>query len=60
LGMVNCPPDFAEQPSVINGASELIIALWGEERGAHTRAAVGMGSLPGQIPVEIEAMVEIE
>lgn len=60
LGMVNCPPDFGEQPSVINGASQLIIDLYGTERGAHSRAAVGMASLPWRIPVEIEAMVEIQ
>lgn len=60
LGMVNATPDFTQQPSVINGASDLIVALYGPERGAHTRSAVGMGSLPGGMAVEIEAIVEVE
>lgn len=60
LGMVNSAPDFTQQPSVINGASDLILELYGPERGAHTRSAVGMGSLPLGVPVEIEAIVEIE
>lgn len=60
LGMVNCAPDFVQTPSVINGFSDLIIELWGSERGAHARSAVGMNSLPVGIPVEIEAEIEIE
>ncbi len=60
LGMVNCAPDFVQTPSVINGFSDLIIELWGAERGAHARSAVGMNSLPVGIPVEIEAEIEIE
>lgn len=60
LGMVNCAPDFIQQPSVINGASDLIVELYGEERGSHARSAVGMGSLPAGMPVEIEAIVVIE
>ncbi len=58
LGMVNGVPEFAEQPQVINGASDLLVALFGE-RGRHARSAVGMGSLPGNIPVEIEMIVQI-
>ena len=59
LGMVNCVPDFVQTPSVVNGFSDLIIELWGVERGAHARSAVGMNSLPVGIPVEIEAEIEI-
>lgn len=59
LGMVNCTPDFGEQPKVIDGASNLLTALFGE-RGRHARSAVGMGSLPFGIAVEIEMIVEIE
>jgi enamine deaminase RidA (YjgF/YER057c/UK114 family) len=59
LGMVNSAPGFNQQPSVINGASELIIALFGPEIGAHPRSAVGMAELPWDIPVEIEGEVEI-
>ena len=58
-GMVNCPPDFANQPEVINGFSDLMVAVFGE-KGKHARAAVGMGSLPRNIAVEIEAIVEVE
>lgn len=57
-GMVNCATDFADQPKVINGCSDLLVAIFGE-RGKHARAAVGMGSLPGNIPVEIDMVVEI-
>ena len=59
-GMVNCASDFAQQPAVINGASDLILALYGPERGAHARSAVGMGSLPFNMAVEIEAMAAID
>ena len=59
LGMVNCTPDFGDQPKVVNGASDLLVALYGE-RGRHARSAVGMGSLPGGITVEIEMIVEVE
>ncbi|HRN55226.1 MAG TPA: RidA family protein [Agriterribacter sp.] len=59
LGMVNCVPDFEKQPYVINGCSELFAAIWGEENGVGVRSAVGMGSLPGNIPVEIEAIFEL-
>jgi enamine deaminase RidA (YjgF/YER057c/UK114 family) len=59
FGMVNCAPDFVQQPSVINGFSDLIIAVFGPEIGRHTRSAVGMSSLPFNIPVEIEAEVGV-
>jgi enamine deaminase RidA (YjgF/YER057c/UK114 family) len=59
LGMVNCTPDFEKHPYVINGCSELFAAVWGEDNGIGVRSAVGMGSLPGGIPVEIEAMFEL-
>ena len=59
LGMVNAVPDFEDQPKVINGCSDLFVQVFGE-RGKHARSAVGMGSLPMGIPVEIECIVEIE
>lgn len=59
LGMVNCTPDFERHPFVINGCSELFAAVWGEENGIGVRSAVGMGSLPDNIPVEIEALFEL-
>jgi hypothetical protein len=60
LGMVNCEPDFEGHPFVVNGCSELFSSLWGEELGVGVRSAVGMGSLPGRIPVEIEALFELQ
>lgn len=59
FGMVNAAPGFNQHPSVINGFSDLILELWGPEAGAHARSAVGMASLPVDIPVEVEAEVEI-
>ena len=59
LGMVNCTPDFEKHPYIINGCSELFAAVWGTDHGVGTRSAVGMGSLPDNIPVEIEATFEI-
>jgi enamine deaminase RidA (YjgF/YER057c/UK114 family) len=59
LGMVNCTSDFEKHPHVINGASELFAEVWGRELGIGVRSAVGMGSLPDDIPVEIEAMFEL-
>ena len=59
LGMVNAVPDFEDQPKVINGCSDLFVQVFGE-RGRHARSAVGMGSLPMGIPVEIECIVEVE
>jgi len=58
LGMVNAVPEFTEQPKVINGASDLLVAAFGEA-GRHARSAVGMGSLPFDITVEIEMIVEV-
>ena len=60
LGMVNCTADFEKHPFVINGCSELFAKVWGEDNGIGVRSAVGMGSLPDNIPVEIEAMFELE
>ena len=59
LGMVNSAPGFNRQPQVINGFSDLILELYGPQRGAHARSAVGMAGLPFDIPVEIEGEVEI-
>jgi enamine deaminase RidA (YjgF/YER057c/UK114 family) len=59
LGMVNAAPDFKDQPQVINGFSELMAAVFGEDAGVGARSAVGMGSLPGNIPVEIECIFEV-
>ncbi len=59
LGMVNCTPEFSDQPKVINGFSDLMVEVFGE-RGKHARAAVGMAALPGNIAVEIEMIVEVE
>jgi len=59
LGMVSCTSDFEQHPFVINGCSELFASVWGDENGIGVRSAVGMGSLPGNIPVEIEAMFEL-
>ena len=59
FGMVNSAPGFNRQPSVINGFSELILEVFGMDRGAHSRSAVGMAELPFGIPVEIEGEVEL-
>lgn len=59
LGFVNCTPDFPDQPKVINGASDLLVELFGE-RGRHARSAVGTQQLPFGIAVEIEMVVEVE
>jgi enamine deaminase RidA (YjgF/YER057c/UK114 family) len=59
LGMVNSSPDFLDHPKVINGCSELFAEVWGPENGIGARSAVGMGSLPGNIAVEIEAIFEL-
>lgn len=58
LGMVNATPDFADQPKVINGCSDLFVEVFGD-KGRHARSAVGMGSLPNGIPVEIEVIVAV-
>jgi enamine deaminase RidA (YjgF/YER057c/UK114 family) len=59
LGMVNCTPDFRDHPQVLNGFSELMAQVFGEEAGVGARSAVGMSSLPGNIPVEIECIFEV-
>ena len=58
LSMVNCTPDFNQQPAVANGCSDLLVEVFGD-KGRHARSAVGMSSLPNDIPVEIEMVVEI-
>ena len=60
LGMVNATPDFATHPQVINGFSSLMVEIWGEVSGKGARSAVGMGSLPGNIAVEVEAVFELK
>jgi enamine deaminase RidA (YjgF/YER057c/UK114 family) len=60
LGMVNAGPNFLDHPQVINGFSELMAEIFGDDCGVGTRSAVGMGSLPGDIPVEIECLFELE
>jgi enamine deaminase RidA (YjgF/YER057c/UK114 family) len=60
LGMVNCSEGFLNHPFVINGCSELFAEVWGADNGVGVRSAVGMGSLPGNIPVEIEAIFELK
>ena len=60
LGMVNSTPDFGDHPKVINGCSELFGQIWGEDCGIGARSAVGMGSLPGNIAIEIEGIFELE
>jgi enamine deaminase RidA (YjgF/YER057c/UK114 family) len=57
FGMVNSAPGFDRQPAVINGFSDLVLEVWGPDRGQHARSAVGMAELPFRIPVEIEAEV---
>ena len=59
LGMVNATPDFLDHPQVINGFSELMAQVFGDDAGVGARSAVGMGSLPGDIPVEIECIFEV-
>jgi hypothetical protein len=59
FGMVNSAPGFNQQPGVINGFSDLIVELFGPERGSHSRSAVGLAELPFNIPVEIEGEVEL-
>ncbi|MEX2231802.1 MAG: RidA family protein [Cyclobacteriaceae bacterium] len=60
LGMVNSVPEFERHPFVMNGCSELFAKVWGEDNGVGVRSAVGMGSLPDNISVEIEAIFELE
>lgn len=60
LGMVNSAEGFGDQPKVINGFSDLMVEVFGEEIGKHARSAVGMAELPSNIPVEIEMILEVE
>ena len=60
LGMVNCIPEFTSHPAVINGCSELFASLWGTDLGVGARSAVGMGSLPGNMAVEVEMILELK
>ncbi len=60
FGMVNSAPGFNRQPAVINGFTDLIVSVFGQERGAHARSAVGLAELPFRIPVEIEGEVELK
>jgi enamine deaminase RidA (YjgF/YER057c/UK114 family) len=59
LGMVNAVPDYVDHPQVINGFSELMAQVFGDDAGVGARSAVGMGSLPAEIPVEIECIFEV-
>ena len=59
LGMVNCVPGFTEQPRVINGCSELLVEVFGDDRGVGARSAVGVAALPSHMTVEIEAMFRV-
>jgi enamine deaminase RidA (YjgF/YER057c/UK114 family) len=58
LGLVNCAPGFSKTPAVINGFTDLILELWGEA-GRHARSAIGAAELPFDVPVEVEAIVEV-
>jgi len=58
LGLVNCAPGFSATPGIVNGFSDLVLELWGEE-GRHARSAVGVAELPFDMPVEVEAIVEV-
>ncbi|MDR0733973.1 MAG: RidA family protein [Dysgonamonadaceae bacterium] len=59
FGMVNCTPDFTRQPYILNGCSELFADVWGNDHGVGTRSAAGFGSLPDNVPVEIEGIFEL-
>ena len=59
LGMVNCEPEFGQQPQVINGCSDLFVEYFGKEKGVHARSALGVYVLPNNIPVEIETILEL-
>ena len=59
LGLVNCTEDFVSQPKVINGCSDLLVEFFGKEKGVHARSAMGVYMLPNNIPVEIEAILEL-
>ena len=57
-GFVNCTPDFKSQPKVVNGFSDLMLAVFGAAIGAHSRSAVGVAGLPAGIPVEVEVLLQ--
>ena len=59
LGLVNCTKNFLSQPKVINGCSDLLVEYFGKEKGMHARSAMGVYVLPNNIPVEIEAIIEL-
>jgi enamine deaminase RidA (YjgF/YER057c/UK114 family) len=59
-GFVNCTDTFTQQPAVVNGCSDLFVKIFGETKGRHTRSAVGTNALPLGVPVEIEAIFEVE
>jgi hypothetical protein len=58
--MVNCTPDFTQQPAVVNGFSDLMVEVFGEKAGKGARSAVGMSSLPGGAPVEVEVIFQVK
>jgi enamine deaminase RidA (YjgF/YER057c/UK114 family) len=60
LGMVNCAPGFNQTPAVIDGCSDLLVEVFGDDIGRHARSAVGMAELPFDIPVEIEMIIEVQ
>lgn len=60
LGMVNCTPDFTQSPAVVNGFSELLVQVFGDAAGKAARSAVGMASLPGGVPVEVEVILQVK
>jgi len=59
LGMVNCTPEFTQTPQVVNGFSELLVQVFGDDAGKGARSAVGMASLPGGVPVEVEVILQV-
>ena len=59
LGLVQCAPGFDKPPAVINGFTDLVLEVWGPEAGRHARSAIGAAQLPFDVPVEIEAVVEV-
>lgn len=59
IGFVNSTLEFTQQPAVVNGFSDLMVEVFGEQIGAHARSAIGVASLPGNIPVEVELLVEV-
>jgi hypothetical protein len=60
LGMVNCTPEFTQQPAVVNGFSNLLVEVFGEKAGKGARSAVGMASLPNGAPVEVECIFQVQ